>query len=298
MFVFTVLQEIEQANESDHTAVIVSTVSPGTCKYLQNRFPTLRIVYNPTFIAIGNVIMGLLRPDMILIGDVSERPDQPMWRSKAAFKVQSIWHTVFRERAPFEKPPVTHLAPYTEIELIKLSVNAALGTKISMANSLGQLFEAHGVDPAAVSVIGNDHRIGKDFLVPGGPITGPCLPRDNYALRRAAKEVNLTLPISSATDKVNIDLFWRICNRIKDLPVGILGMSYKYGTDLNDYSVGHWLEIQMEKEGTPYFTYDDILPSHTLEEVLDCKTIVVTQKEYRHQIEGLDPSKEIIDVWS
>jgi nucleotide sugar dehydrogenase len=286
-----VLHQISKVNESGHVAVIVSTVSPGTCEHLQFSFPTLKIVYNPTFIAIGNVISGLTYPDLLLIASSD---------TEARHHVLDIWVDVFDSVNNFDHRPYGVSTDFfVEVELIKLSVNAALGTKISLANSLGQLFEAYGVDPAAVKVIGHDHRIGTDFFVPGGPITGPCLPRDNYALRRAAKEVDLELPISTATDKVNVDLFWRIYRKIQFVPVGILGTSYKYGTDLDDYSVGHWLEIRLSKAGRKYFTYDEILPSDTLEEVLDCKTIVVTQKEYRDCVKVIDQTnKHVIDVWS
>jgi len=66
-----------------HLVVLTSTVSPGsTEKYL---WPVLEefsgkqcgvdfdLCYNPEFIALGNVIQGLLYPDFVLIGESSKK---------------------------------------------------------------------------------------------------------------------------------------------------------------------------------------------------------------------------------
>lgn len=289
-YVADCLEQIDKVNKldgisRDHIAVIVSTVSPGTCARFEGLFPDLKIVYNPTFIAIGDVVAGLTKPDLLVIGASD---------AEAARDVVSIWVDVLEE-------PAIHCfsGDYTTAELIKLSVNAALGTKISLANSLGALFEAYGADPRFVEVVGYDHRIGTDFFTPGGPISGPCLPRDNDALQEAAWRVGVKVPISTATTEVNEIVFSRLLKQIKDhspKTVGFLGMSYKYGTDVKTDSITSRLAplcpgplVQAD-----VFAYDDTLPSDSLGSVLDCDVVVCTQTEYRQY---LKPHMKVVDVW-
>jgi len=295
-YVETALRHIRNVNKDaeSHIAVIVSTLSPGTCDRLAQQFHTLRIVYNPTFIALGNVVQGLTVPDLLLIGgnDVA-----------AKATVDNIWRAVFQKYQgvghSHDYSPFIHWGSFTEIELIKLSVNAALCTKISLANSLGQLFAAYGVDPKAVEIVGRDPRIGTAYFSPGGPLSGPCLPRDSGALQFAGVKVGVHLPLANATSRVNWMLLDSIHNRVmehKPGSVGILGLSYKYGVDVDTAAVGPWLYDQMKKEGIACFTYDELMPSDSLEEVLGAEVIVVTQKEYRPLIEGTEA--KVVDLWS
>lgn len=282
------LRQIDKVNEGSHVAVIVSTVSPGTCDRLAEMFPNLSIVYNPTFIALGDVVEGLVEPDLLLLGG-SDGP--------ALERVAWIWETVLdRFRSVW---PYRHVASYAEIELIKLAVNAALGTKISLANSLGELFSAWGVSPSAVEVVGRDSRIGTAYFTPGSPITGPCLPRDNQALQMAATEKGVNLPISVATDRVNRLLLDGILGKVLDLnptSVGILGMSYKYGIDVDTAAPGPWLAKRLKNRGIHTFTYDELLPGDKVEDVLVCDVIVVTQSEYRQLVEDFS-GEVVVDLW-
>jgi UDPglucose 6-dehydrogenase len=168
--------------------------------------------------------------------------------------------------------------------------------KISLANSLGQLFMEYGVDPAKVAVMENDPRIGTGYLTPGSPITGPCLPRDNKALVQAAGEVNVELPLSEATMDVQaqwyLDLV-RDINSTSPATLGIVGMVYKEGTDVTTDSVGEYLQGQFKAWGFAVKTYDKVVPSDDYEDVLACDVVVVTQR-------GLVPEHakgRVISLW-
>jgi UDPglucose 6-dehydrogenase len=289
-YVETALRHIRNVNKpAVPIAVIISTLSPGTCDRLEQQFQeTVRIVYNPTFIALGNVVKGLTRPDLLLIGGNDDG---------ARGVVKRIWFRVFKEFGHSREEYYLHWSSFTEVELIKLAVNAALGTKISLANSLGELFAAYGVSPKAVEVIGHDPRIGTAMMMPGTPISGPCLPRDNRALQVAATRVGVNLPLSVATDRVNWLLLDSIRNRVlacKPASVGILGLSYKYGIDVDTAAPGPWLMEQMKKEGIVCFGYDELIPRDSLEETLNADLIVVTQKEYRPLVQGINA---VVDLW-
>lgn len=293
-YVETALRRIANVNQNGHIAVIVSTVSPGTCERLALAFPSLSIVYNPTFIALGQVVKGLTEPDLLLIG---------AWTMQPAMAVEVVWKSVFEHFHSAESYPHAHLAPFAEIELIKLSVNAALGTKISLANSLGELFAAWGVDPKAVEVVGRDPRIGSAYFVPGSPITGPCLPRDNKALQAAAAAKGLTLPLSVATDRVNFQLLENLRYRVlthNPKSVGILGMSYKYGVDVDTDAPGPWLRDALTPSGISVRTYDDLIghpDGDTLVEVLGADVVVVMHREYRDRLVDLAVIKPVVHLW-
>jgi len=125
-----------------------------------------------------------------------------------------------------------------------------------------------------------------------------CLPRDNGALQFAGVKVGVHLPLANATNRVNWMLLDSIHNKVTELKpsaVGILGLSYKYGVDVDTAALGPWLREQMRKEGIVCFGYDELMPSDPLEEVLAADVIVVTQPEYRSLIEGA--TAEVIDLW-
>lgn len=277
-------------------AVIVSTLSPGTCEKLAKRFSTLDIVYNPTFIALGNAVKGLTDPDLLLIGgnlDIS--PDNV----GGLIEVCRIWKQVFEHFNSSTLDTMTaHCASYTEIELIKLSVNAALGTKISLANSLGHLFSAWGVNPKAVEIVGKDPRIGTAYFKPGGPISGPCLPRDNIALQFAGSQKGVHLPLAQATDRVNYMLLDRLYNEVmaqRPKTVGIFGMSYKYGSDVTDSAPGPWLQkALLTREGITCCTYDDVLGGDIVDDIANADVVVVMQEEYALDDEGTS----VINLWA
>lgn len=272
------LHAIEDKNGPAAIAVIVSTVSPGTCTRLAAKH-SLDIVYNPTFIALGSVVADLIYPDMLLIGG----PTTASGLGPVSI-VSKIWADVFESKEGGGKR-YTYLSNYEAVELLKLSVNAYLGTKISFANSLGKLFKAYGVDPDVVSVITHDSRIGHGYMTPGTPITGPCLPRDNRALRRAAKEKGIALPLAKATDIINSNVINEIMAEIasnKPLSVGLLGISYKHGTDVTDAALGSKLLGWLANQDIEVHAFDEVLAPNGLEAVLSCDVVVITQKELIH----------------
>ena len=285
--VMTALDDCHAANSGPdkHIAVIVSTLSPGACDELArlHETNTFSVIYNPTFIALGSVVIDLLGPDTILIGGNDEI---------AKTVVSKIWRNL-------TVCPHIHYGSFTEIELLKLSVNAALGTKISMANSLGRLFEAYGVSSSAVPVIGHDRRIGIDFLSPGSPYTGPCIPRDQAALQAAGKKVGVSLPISEATEEVQANVYELLVTDIvssSPQTVGILGMSYKYGVPVDTAAVGPFLHDLLIKSGISVSTFDRDLPSGDFSAVLECDVIVVTLPEYSKLVR--DSNKRVINLWA
>jgi len=296
LYVEQAIADIIEANthrSTPHTIVIVSTVSPGTCDRLRQQHAKERfaLVYNPTFIAIGSVVHDLMDPNLLLLGGSGEAIDP----------VKDIWIRVIKQ-GPSGNLTV-HMAPYVEIELLKLSVNAVLGVKIALANSLGKLFEAYGVNQNAVGIMTADPRIGDGYFTPGGPISGPCLPRDNTALLRAARAKNVNLPLSAVTNDIDLDLrrqvLYKVLWPIIPKTVGIFGMSYKYGLDVTEGSMGEWLVDQISYiKGVSAYCYDDFVhPCDFLGDVLGSEVVVVTQPEYETILSKNATEAKVIRLW-
>lgn len=173
-------------NNYDRTIVICSTVMPGYCDYIKDK----RIIYNPQFIAQGSIIQGQLYPDLVLIGVEEIGRDE---------LVKEIYSVVCKNS------PVVKVMDCLSAEVTKLALNCYITTKISFANSLGDICKNIGADcDAVLSAISSDTRIGSKCFSYGYGYGGPCFPRDNKAFIHFAK--NHVIPyLSEATEKVNED---------------------------------------------------------------------------------------------
>ncbi|MCS6820168.1 MAG: nucleotide sugar dehydrogenase [Chitinophagales bacterium] len=176
--------------QTTHIA-IGCTVMPGYTATLQNKLLQYgyTVSYNPEFIAQGNIIRGQQYPDQILIGEAN---------AEAGDLLEEV-----NLRICLNRPAVLRMDPLSA-EIAKLATNCFLTTKISFANSIGDLAVKAGANPEKIlAAIGADSRIGNKYLQYGDGFGGPCFPRDNRALSIFARHHQVELPLSDATDKVN-----------------------------------------------------------------------------------------------
>lgn len=305
-----------QGLDSDHTVIVCSTVSPGSCT--SELIPTLEeasgrrvgdslgFVYSPQFIALGSIIANLRNPDMVLIGASDER---------AALVAKGIWESIA------ENSPSWQLMSLDSAEIVKLSVNAYVTMKISFANMLDELCEAvPGADSDVVSAaVGADSRIGGKYLKGALGFGGPCFPRDNRALEAFARRVGVDAPLPRATDAINDRQVERVVNRITaELPrssqVAVLGLAYKPDTNVCEASQGIDIANQLHKLGYSVTVHDpqalemastllapDIAHSDDALGIIHTADGVVIATAWREYME-LDPSlfanKVVIDPWS
>ena len=99
---------------------------------------------------------------------------------------QELYNTLY-------KNPKIKLLKFKEAELTKLLVNTYLTTKISYSNFVKNLCKDFQdvSDLRVLETIGLDARIGTKFMLPGGPYSGPCLPRDNLSLKKFCLDNNV-----------------------------------------------------------------------------------------------------------
>nr|BFF13317.1 hypothetical protein GCM10025699_46200 [Microbacterium flavescens] len=132
------------------------------------------------------------------------------------------------------------MTDYATAELVKVSANAFLATKISFINAIAEIAEATGADVTQLAdAIGHDARIGRRFLNAGIGFGGGCLPKDIRAFQARADELGLdSLAFLSDVDAINLRRRDRVVALAEELVgdvsgarVAVLGLAFKPDSD-------------------------------------------------------------------
>ncbi len=161
-----------------------STVPVGTAARLAEEAAALapagadaELVWNPEFLREGFAVKDTLEPDRIVLGVASERAEKAL--------------TEFYAPITDTGTPLL-VTDYATAELVKVSANAFLATKISFINAVAEVCEAAGADVVDLAdAIGHDARIGRRFLNAGIGFGGGCLPKDIRAFVHRAGELGV-----------------------------------------------------------------------------------------------------------
>ena len=204
--------------------------------------------YNPEFIAIGDVVRGLLSPDLVLIGESDAR---------AGEQLEALYQQYNTNRPRIARMSVT------SAELTKISVNSYITAKISFTNQLRMIAERYEDTNIheILDAIGADSRIGAKYLRAGLSYGGPCFPRDNRLVAYAAREVGLSAPLAEATDAVNelakehLARQALACTQPGDT-VAVLGMSYRPHTHITEESAGLHIAQSLKRHGCRVLVHD------------------------------------------
>lgn len=255
---------------------IVSTVMPGTCERLQKLFPRGTIIsYNPEFIALGDVISGMIHPDFVLIGTEKIGPERVL-----------KWIYSMITNAP------VICMDLKSAEIAKISLNAYVTMKISFANVLGEIAEKYGADVDKITrALGCDRRIGHLYFKAGSAYGGLCFPRDNRAFSKIAGEIP---NYADATDFINSHQTERILKKIgkiKGKRISIIGMSYKNGTPITEESEGEVLARKLEEEGAI------VLQDALCDTDMAIFMLPRTEVSLMYHQEAKEKKIKIIDLW-
>ncbi|RZS90938.1 UDPglucose 6-dehydrogenase [Motilibacter rhizosphaerae] len=223
-----------------HAVNVTSTVMPGSCdgelraalEEASGRTVgvDLGLTYSPEFIALGSVVHDMLYPDVLLLGESDPRAGDLV----SAIATSSV-----------RNDPALRRMSLVNAELVKISVNTYVTTKISFANMLGEICDRlPGADADVVTAaIGCDSRIGRKYLSAATGYGGPCFPRDNRAFALLASQLGVEATLAKATDVVNKRQTERLHELVGMLAspgdvVAVLGLSYKPGTWFSEESAG------------------------------------------------------------
>jgi UDPglucose 6-dehydrogenase len=189
-----VLTDINNHRVENKHVVICCTVLPGYIatigRELLRDCKNTSLSYNPEFIAQGDIIRGLERPDIVLIGQGSPQ---------AGDFIEALWSNF-----TCNEPKICRMSPESA-EIAKLSLNCFVTMKISFANQIGDIADrTENADKHAIlAAVGSDSRVGSKCLGWGYGFGGPCFPRDNRALAGYAESVGIYPALAFATDEYN-----------------------------------------------------------------------------------------------
>jgi UDPglucose 6-dehydrogenase len=158
-----------------------STVPVGTAAELTPRVEAAgaTLVWNPEFLREGWAVQDTIDPDRLVVGVPSTDAG-----AAAVDILKEVYALPVTKGTPFI---VTDLAT---AELVKVSANAFLATKISFINAMAEIAEVVGADVTQLAdAIGHDARIGRKFLGAGIGFGGGCLPKDIRAFSARAEEL-------------------------------------------------------------------------------------------------------------
>ena len=246
------------AKQEYHVVCLTSTVMPGTTggpvreileKSSAKRMGTeFGLCYSPEFIALGSVIRDFLNPDMLLIGEADKH---------AGDVLQALYAQVC------ENQPSVARMTFVNAEITKLAVNTYVTTKISFANMLARISERlPGADVDVItSALGLDTRIGGKYLKGAISYGGPCFPRDNLAMAALARQVGTSPELAQTVDHFNrwqVEWLADFVQQHSKGPVGVLGLTYKPGTDVVEEAVGLLLARELSQRGVAVVAYDPL----------------------------------------
>jgi len=232
-YVERVCREIASAFKETNgrpTVILRSTVFPGTTSDLV--IPILEefsrkkagigfgVCYNPEFMREGSSIHDFYNPPKIVVGEYDSASGDELIEVYSKFTNSPIFRTELRVA-----------------EMVKYVDNSFHALKVGFANEIGRINKKIGIDSHKVmDIFCSDTKlnISSKYLKPGFAFGGSCLPKDLEALLYQAKLLDIELPIMKALPETNEKQIALAVNMIKKAgkkKIGILGLSFKEGTD-------------------------------------------------------------------
>jgi UDPglucose 6-dehydrogenase len=237
-----------------------STVPVGTAARLAEgvsaAVPGATLVWNPEFLREGFAVQDTIAPDRLVYG-VPAGPEG----EAAVAALDEVYAVALAEQTP---RLVVDLAT---AELVKVSANAFLATKISFINAMAEIAEVVGADVTALAdAIGHDARIGRKFLNAGLGFGGGCLPKDIRAFQARADELGVGEERERLADVDAINLRRRA--HVVDLAttalggdvtgkrVAVLGLAFKPNSDDVRDSPSLDIAARLHEQGAVVAAYD------------------------------------------
>lgn len=221
-----------------HIVVIRSTVFPGTNAKMtaiieqesgKKHDLDFAVVSNPEFLREGTAVQDYLSPPLTVLGSTCPQAIQVM---------RSLYQGL--TDAPIE------VVEIGVAEMIKYVNNAYHALKVVFANEIGNICKQLGIDSHEVMRIfcmDKQLNISPYYFRPGFAYGGSCLPKDLKGLKTLAHDLYLETPVLSAiehSNELHIAQVVRQIERIEEqrtiqglpkMQIGVLGLSFKAGTD-------------------------------------------------------------------
>lgn len=230
-YIYKVAAQIGEALKDKaefHIVAVRSTVLPGTNERIgrileeasgKKRDEAFTVVSNPEFLREGTAVHDYLNPPLTLVGADNEAAMEKM-------------------RQLYKDLPGEFIATDIRVaEMMKYVNNTYHALKIVFGNEVGNICKALDIDSHKVMEIfckDKQLNISPYYFKPGFAYGGSCLPKDSKALRTLARDYYVDVPVINSIEESNEIQKKNAVNLIMDKgkrKVGILGLSFKAGTD-------------------------------------------------------------------
>jgi len=189
------LTDISEINKNDSNIILLrSTVIPGTSSMLQEKFPKLRIIFNPEFLTERSALFDFINQSRIILGG----------EPKYTQKVKDLYRNRFGEYLPVIE------TNYQTAELIKYMNNLFFATKVSFLNEMKLVADKTNVNwDLAMQGFVMDGRVGHSHLSVPGPdgklgFGGSCFPKDIQAMIAFGESLDIDMNTLSGAWKTNL----------------------------------------------------------------------------------------------
>lgn len=303
-----------------HLIVIRSTILPGTVEKIiipnleaaseKRAHVEFGVCYNPEFMREGSSIYDFFNPPMNVIGGVKEQDIETVEKLYGSMDTQLV-RTGWREA-----------------EAVKYVCNAFHALKISFANEIGTICKELSIDSHDVMEIFCKDRklnISQAYLKPGFAFGGSCLPKDLRALNYKAKELDIEIPLLNSilsSNEIHIQRALELIYQSKKRKIGILGLSFKPGTDdlresplvtVVETLIGKGFQVKIYDKnvslarltGSNKEFIEKEIPhiasvlTEEISEIFSTSEVIVIgdgENEFKRQIDNIGPHQIVIDI--
>jgi len=287
-YLLDAVRNVFEASKGDFKVIVTkSTVPPSTVSRkvkpyvdeLNKKYnKEIGLASNPEFLREGYAWDDFMNPDRVVIGVEDERS-------------KKILNEIY---LPFNAP--VHYVTYNSAEFIKYLSNTLLSTLISYSNEMAMIAEHIGdIDvPSAFKILHQDKRwFGQpasmaSYVYPGCGYGGYCLPKDTAALASIARENGFTAKILEGNLEINEEIKEHVSQKIanlvsKDSTIGILGLSFKSGSDDVRLSPSKFIIENLLGKGYKNIVAYDPMANH------------IFDQQYKLPIEYADSLESLVD---
>jgi UDPglucose 6-dehydrogenase len=284
-YVEKVAKDIAQHVTSDVIVVTKSTVPVGTNDWILGTINSnlshevqVDIVSNPEFLREGSAIYDSFNGDRIVIGSDNEKAANTIEEINKSFGIP-IFKTDIRSA-----------------EMIKYAANAFLATKISFINEISNICERLGANVEDVANgMGQDSRIGTQFLNAGIGYGGSCFPKDTKALVQIAGNVEYDFDLLKGVIRVNQKqqelLLDKLLDRFESVEgkrIAVLGLAFKPNTDDMREAASIVVTNKLVELGAKVVAYDPVAMDNA-------RTLLAEEVEYvNNSIDALANSEAVL----